>query len=85
MAGRRQSEDRFALALCIGVQCVRLNRRAILYQSVENVHGFPDVAWDKGGEQRDVAVSDVMVRDAAIPHIGCDARPEGCFPAMEYA
>ena len=61
-----QTENRFALALSIGVERVRLDRGTVLYQPVQNVDCLPDTAWDEAGEQRNVAVGDMVVSDTAI-------------------
>src|SRR5271157_2369244 len=64
-----QAEDRFALALSIGVERVRLDCGAVPYQPVQDMDGLPDTARDEAGEQRNVAVGDVVVGDTAIPAI----------------
>src|SRR5580658_202799 len=64
-----QSEDRLALALSVGVQGVRLDYGTVLHQSVEDVDRLPDAARDEAGEQRNIAVGDVVVGDAAVAAI----------------
>jgi hypothetical protein len=48
------------------VERVRLNFALVFEQAVKNVDGFPDATWDEVAEQRDVAVGDVIVANAAI-------------------
>jgi hypothetical protein len=64
-----QTEDRFALALSIGVERVRLDCGAVPYQPVQDMDGLPDIARDEASEQRNVAVGDVVIGDTAIPAI----------------
>jgi hypothetical protein len=64
-----QTKDRLALTLRVGMKRVGLNLRAVLEQRIQDVDSLPDAAGNEAGEQGDVGVSDVMVRDAAIPAI----------------
>jgi hypothetical protein len=66
MPSTAQAEHGFALALGVGMQRVRLDLGPVLQQPVQDMDGFPDAARDEAGEERDVAVSDVVVGDAAI-------------------
>jgi hypothetical protein len=56
------------------MQGVWLDRRAILYQSVENMNRLPDAARNEGGEQCYITVRDVMIRNTSItsvPNVLC--------------
>ena len=61
-----EAEYRRALALGVGMQSVGLDFRLVLQQPVQDMDGFPDAAGDEAGEERNVAVGDVVVGDAAI-------------------
>jgi hypothetical protein len=64
-----EAEDGFALAVRVGMQRVRLDLRAVFQKAVQDVDGFPDAAGDEGCEQRNIAVGDVVIGDAAIPAV----------------
>src|SRR5258707_1163747 len=64
-----QTENRFALALGVGVERVRLDRGTVLYQPVQNVDCLPDTARDEASKKRNVAVGDMGVGDTAISTI----------------
>src|SRR5580698_7840678 len=61
-----QAEDGFALALRISVECIRLDLRPVLHESIQDMDRLPDTAGDEAGEQGDIVIGDVMVRDATI-------------------
>ena len=71
-----ETEDRFALALGVGMERVGLDRRAILHQPIQDVDRLPYAAGDEAGEQSDVGVGDVVVGDAAIAAIADMARAD---------
>jgi hypothetical protein len=62
----RERVDGVALALGVGVDRVRLSVGLLSEQPFDDVHGLPHAARDEVAEQRDVVVSDVVVRDPAI-------------------
>jgi hypothetical protein len=55
---------------------VGLNLRAVLQQRIQDMDCFPHAAGDEAGEQGDVAVGNVVVRDAAITAVADMARTE---------
>jgi hypothetical protein len=61
-----QREYGRVLSLCVGVERVRLNFALVFEEAIKNVDGFPDTTWDEVAEQRDVAVGDVIVANAAV-------------------
>src|SRR5271163_3635468 len=64
-----QAEYGFVLALRIGMERVRLNLGLVLHQRVQDMDRFPDTAGNEAGEQRDIAIGDVVVGDAAVAAI----------------
>jgi len=64
-----QREYGRVLSLCVGMERVRLNFTLVFEQAIKNVDGFPDATWDEVAEQRDVAIGDVIVADAAVPSV----------------
>ena len=69
---RGQAEDRFGLPMRIGVQRVGLQGRVVLEQAIQNIDRFPHPTGDEVAEQRDVRVTDMVVRNApetAVPHM----------------
>src|ERR1700751_1195206 len=61
-----QAENRCALALCIGMNRVRLNLGLIFMQEVQNIVTFPRSACRKTAHEGDVVVRNQVVADAAI-------------------
>ena len=70
-----EPEDRLALALGVGVERVRLERRLVLHQPIKDVDGLPHAAGNEAGEQCYVGVGDVVIGDAAIATVTDMARP----------
>src|SRR5664279_5348204 len=49
-----QAEDRLVLTLRICMKRVRLDRRAVLHQRVQDMDRLPDTAGNEAGEQGDI-------------------------------
>jgi hypothetical protein len=58
-----------AFCPCVSAWSGRLNIALVLKQTVENVNGFPDAARNEMAEQRNVAICDVVIPDAAVAAI----------------
>jgi hypothetical protein len=64
-----QGEHRERLALRVGVHRGRPEPGLLLQQPVDDVDGLPHPAGDEPGEQGDVGVGDVVIRDPAGPAV----------------
>ncbi len=62
----RQSIGRGALGLGITMQNIGPNIGLVLDQSIQDIYRFPDTAGDEMGEQGDIGIADMVVRDTAI-------------------
>ena len=61
-----QAENGCALALCVGMNRVRLNLGLVFLQEVQDIVTFPRSARRKAAHQGDVVIGNQVVADAAV-------------------
>ena len=62
--------------MCVGMEGVRLQSGFVFQQPIENVDRLPDPAGNKMAEQRDISVTNVMIRNPAKAAIANVTRPQ---------